>query len=384
MYQIQLLNKISPLALERLGSDYACSEEAAAPQAVLVRSAAMHDMQLSPETLCVARAGAGVNNIPVDRFAQEGVVVFNTPGANANAVKELVVAGLLLASRRILPAAEWAKTLKGSGDETLKRVEKGKSQFVGPEIAGKTLGVVGLGAIGILVAQAARALGMRVVGYDPFLSVQNAVRLPSDVRLIQTLQEMYPLCDYITLHLPLSGETRGMICRESLAQMRDGVRILNFARDGLVCEEDLLSALASGKVARYVTDFPTDGFIGVENVVALPHLGASTPESEDNCAVMAADEIRDYLENGNICNSVNFPALQRAPVTAGVVRVCILHTDGASAQVAAAVMGAGEYASAKRGNVGYTVCDTDAAGAQKITAALGNVDGVLRLRLLEK
>ena len=380
MYNVKLLNKIAAIGLNRLDSaKYTCAEDIENAAAIMVRSASMHEYELEKETLCVARAGAGVNNIPLDKFAEEGVVVFNTPGANANAVKELVIAGLLLASRKILPAADWAKTLKGSGAETLKLVEKGKSQFVGPEILGKTLGIVGLGAIGILVAQAADALGMKVVGYDPFLSVGGALRLPSTTKVVTDLADLYAESDYITLHLPLNDKTRGMVNAETIAQMKDGVRILNFARDALVNDTDLLAALESGKIARYVTDFPTDSVINVENVVALPHLGASTPESEDNCAVMAADEIREYLENGNIVNSVNMPAANLGVITAGCKRVCAIYKTDAAEKVAAALSKATKFAAFTRGEYGYAMADF-ADGAE--TAADALKENVIRVRVI--
>jgi len=379
-----LLNKISAVGLNRFDSSkYSFGENPEQPVAVMVRSASMHETVLDDSTLCVARAGAGVNNIPLDRFAKEGVVVFNTPGANANAVKELVVAGMLLASRKILPAADWAKTLKGSGDETLKLVEKGKSQFVGPEILGKTLGIVGLGAIGILVAQAAVALGMKVVGYDPYLSVNGAIRLPADTKVVSDLDDLYKESDYITLHLPLNGETRGMVNGETIAKMRDGVRILNFARDALVNDADMLAALESGKVARYVTDFPTDAVIGVENVVALPHLGASTPESEDNCAVMAADEIMNYVENGNIINSVNMPRAEFGAVSAGVCRLCVICSSNAEtvSAVASVVCGAQRSATFTRNDYAYIMADF-ASNADEIAEKARAVDGVIRARVI--
>lgn len=380
MYNVKLLNKIAAIGLNRLDSaKYTCGEDVEKAAAIMVRSASMHEYALEKETLCVARAGAGVNNIPLDKFASEGVVVFNTPGANANAVKELVIAGLLLASRKILPAADWAKTLKGSGAETLKLVEKGKSQFVGPEILGKTLGIVGLGAIGILVAQAADALGMKVVGYDPFLSVGGALRLPSNTKIVTDLADLYSEADYVTLHLPLNDKTRGMVNAETIAQMKDGVRILNFARDALVNDTDLLAALESGKIARYVTDFPTDSVINVENVVALPHLGASTPESEDNCAVMAADEIREYLENGNIINSVNMPAANLGAKTAGCKRVCAIYKTDAAEKVAAALSTASKFAAFTRGEYGYAIADF-ADGAENVAAALK--ENVIRVRVI--
>ena len=259
----------------------------------MVRSAAMHDMALPDSLWAIARAGAGVNNIPVDACSEKGVVVFNTPGANANAVKELVLAGLFLSSRKIVDGVQWAKTLKGEGDAVGKLVEKGKSAFAGPEILGKKLGVIGLGAIGVLVANAATALGMEVYGYDPFLSVDAAWKLSRSIHHAATLEEIYTACDYITVHVPLTPDTKGMIGKDALAAMKDGVRVLNFARGGLVDSAAMLTALESGKVAAYVVDFPSDDMLGVTNVIAIPHLGASTPESEDNCAVMAADELMD-------------------------------------------------------------------------------------------
>jgi Phosphoglycerate dehydrogenase and related dehydrogenases len=326
MYQIQCLNKISPVGTQRFGSGYVCGEAVENPDAILVRSASMHELALPKSLLAVARAGAGVNNIPIDKCSEQGVVVFNTPGANANAVKELVLAGLLLTSRKVVPAIEWAKTLKGKGDEVAKLVEKGKGAFVGPEIFGKTLGVIGLGAIGILVANAAKSLGMEVYGYDPYLSVEAAWGLSRSVQHARTLDEIYAACDYITVHVPLTPDTKNMICAESIAKMKDGVRILNFARGELVNSADILTALDSGKVSAYATDFPNDELIGADGVIAIPHLGASTPESEDNCAVMAASELIDYLENGNIHNSVNLPAVSM-PRDPSSARICIVHRN---------------------------------------------------------
>ena len=288
------LNKIAACGTDRLGAGYTVTDVPDTADGVMVRSAAMHDMVLPQSLLAIARAGAGVNNIPVDKCSDAGIVVFNTPGANANAVKELVIAGLLLSSRKVVPAIAWAKTLKGEGDMVGKLVEKGKSAFAGPEIAGKKLGVIGLGAIGVLVANAARALGMEVYGYDPFLSVDTAWKLSRDVHHAVDLETIYKECDYITVHVPLLPDTKGMLNADAFAVMKDGVRVLNFARDGLVNSADMLAALESGKVAAYVVDFPTEEMLDVENVIAIPHLGASTPESEDNCAVMAADELKDY------------------------------------------------------------------------------------------
>ena len=322
MYDILTLNKISQIGLKELDDKYAVTDNCECPDGIIVRSASMHEYNFSDKTLAVARAGAGVNNIPVDECTKKGVVVFNTPGANANAVKELVIGALMLSSRKVAAAYDWCKTLKGEGENVGKLVEKGKSQFAGPEILGKTLGVVGLGAIGRLVAVAAKGLGMKIVGYDPFLNEGLKSELPADTEYVATLDEVYEKADYITLHLPCVADTKGMINADTIAKMKDGVRILNFARGELVKGADMVAALESGKVAAYVTDFPSDEVIGVDGVTALPHLGASTPESEENCAYMAAVEIREYLEKGNIKNSVNFPNVE---IDAEGERVGVIH-----------------------------------------------------------
>lgn len=365
MYNILTLNKISKVGLDKLDSaKYACSDSVSAPDAILVRSASMHEMTLAPETLAIGRAGAGVNNIPVDAFGAQGVAVFNTPGANANAVKELVLCSLFLASRKVASAIDWCKTLKGEGDAVGKLVEKGKSTFAGPEILGKTLGVIGLGAIGALVAQGAKALGMEVVGYNPNLSEEkSAALLAMGVKLVPSLDELYATGDYVTLHLPLNDSTRGMINADTFAKMKDGVRILNFARGELVDSNAIIEALGSGKAAAYVTDFPNDAQIGVEGVTAIPHLGASTPESEENCAAMAAVEIADYLEKGEVKNSVNLPNTKLPEAFES--RTCFIHNadDGFAASVTAAAAAQGTavknlFTATKKG-LGYTVIDTD-------------------------
>ncbi len=325
MYRIKTLNKISAVGTSRFGSGYVCGGDAEDPHGILVRSASMHEMEFPKSLLAIARAGAGVNNIPTDRCSENGIVVFNTPGANANAVKELVIAALFLTSRKIVPAMEWAKTLKGSGAEVGKLVEKGKSNFAGPEIRGKRLGVIGLGAIGILVANAANALGMEVYGYDPYLSVDAAWGLSRSVRHARTLDEIFANSDYLTIHVPLNPDTKNLIDSEAIQKMNDGVRVLNFARGGLVNTEAVLAGLKNGKISVYATDFPSDDLLGVDGVLAVPHLGASTPESEDNCARMAADELKDYLENGNIRNSVNMPSVSMPRDHS--VRVCVLHRN---------------------------------------------------------
>ncbi len=387
MYQIHCLNKISPVGTSRFGDQYTVGAELAQADAVLVRSAAMHDMELPEQLLAIARAGAGVNNIPIDKCSEQGIVVFNTPGANANAVKEMVICGLLLASRKVAKAIDWAKSLKGEGEQVGKLVEKGKSVFVGPEITGKSLGVIGLGAIGILVANAAEALGMEVFGYDPYLSVDAAWGLSSNVRHARSLDEIYANCDYITLHLPQTPDTKGMINADSLAKMKDGVRILNFARGGLVKSADLIAALESEKVASYVTDFPDDDLLCVEGVTAIPHLGASTPESEDNCARMAVDQVKDYLENGNIRNSVNLPAVSMAREP-GMTRICILHRNvpNTISVFSGAVGDAGvnieNMQSMSRGNYAYTMFDVSGDLSDDAVAGLEALDAIIRVRII--
>ena len=380
MYNVLKLNKIAAIGTERLGADYNCADAVENPDAILVRSAAMHDMEFGSNLLAIARAGAGTNNIPKDKCANQGIVVFNTPGANANAVKELVLAGLLLSSRKIVEGIDWAKTLKGNGDAVGKMVEKGKSQFVGPEISGKTLGVIGLGAIGILVANAAVALGMKVIGFDPFMSVPNALKLNPHFKFMKSNEEVMTNCDYLTIHVPLTPETKDMVDAEMIEKMRDGVRILNYSRDGLVNCEAVLAALKTGKVAKYVTDFGNDMILGEENVIVLPHLGASTPESEDNCAVMACDQIKEYLENGNIINSVNYPNVTAA--RAGDKRICVLHKNvpemisNVLGEIKANVV---NMASKTRGDYAYTIIDiTGDAATDKLEA----IDGVVRVRVL--
>lgn len=381
---ILTLNKIAACGTDRLGAGYNVGDAVENPQGIMVRSASMHDMEMPASLLAIARAGAGTNNIPCDKCAEEGIVVFNTPGANANAVKELVIAGLFLASRKVVPAIEWAKTLKGQGDAVGKLVEKGKGAYAGPEIQGKTLGVVGLGAIGRLVANAAQALGMTVYGYDPYISVDAAWGLSSSIIHASSLEEVYANSDYITVHVPLTPDTKGSINAAAFAQMKDGVRVLNFSRDALVDSNDMIAALESGKVACYVVDFPTDEMIGVENVVAIPHLGASTPESEDNCAVMAADELKNYLENGNIVNSVNYPTLV-APRT-GDTRVCVLHKNipnvltAISAAVSAQGLNIEGMNNASKKDFAYTIMDVTGDVSDESLANIKAVEGVIRVR----
>ncbi len=381
---ILTLNKIAACGTDRFGADYTVGEAVENPVGIMVRSASMHDMEMPASLLAIARAGAGTNNIPCDKCAEEGIVVFNTPGANANAVKELVIAGLFLASRKVVPAIEWAKTLKGEGDAVGKLVEKGKGAFAGPEIQGKTLGVVGLGAIGRLVANAAKSLGMTVYGYDPYISVDAAWGLSRSIVHANSLEEVYANSDYITIHVPLTPDTKGSINAAAFAQMKDGVRVLNFSRADLVDSKDMLAALESGKVASYVVDFPTEEMLGVENVVAIPHLGASTPESEDNCAVMAADELKAYLEDGNIINSVNYPNLS-APRSAST-RVCVLHKNipNVLASVSDAVSGQGlnieGMNNASKKDFAYTIMDVAGDVSDAVLDTIKAVEGVIRVR----
>ena len=378
MYNVLTLNKISPNGTSRLGADYNVGDSVDNPSAVMVRSASMHDMEMPESLLAIARCGAGTNNIPKDVCADKGIVVFNTPGANANAVKELVLAGLLLSSRKVVEGIEWAKTLKGNGDAVGKMAEKGKGQFVGPEILGKTLGVIGLGAIGILVANSAAALGMKVIGYDPFLSVNNALKLDPAVTVYPAVDDVITRSDYVTIHVPLLPDTKDLIDAEAIAKMKDGVRILNFSRDGLVNCAAVLDAIKSGKVSKYVTDFATDDVLAEDGVICLPHLGASTPESEDNCAVMAADQIMEYLERGNIINSVNYPNVTMAK--AGKVRYCVLFRGEIVKDITAAVSGLKAVEAKTRGDYGYAVADADDDSS---VAALEAVAGVIKVRVIK-
>ncbi len=382
--KIQTINKIAACGLERLPANFEVADQMDAPDAILVRSAAMHEMVFSESLLAIGRAGAGVNNIPIDRCTSQGIVVFNTPGANANAVKELVLAGLFLASRKVVQGINWVQTIKENGETVAKDVEKGKSAFVGPEIKGKKLGVIGLGAIGVLVANAAQELGMQVYGYDPYLSVDAAWRLSQFVKHAASAEEIYAECDYITIHVPQNDATKGMINKNTIAQMKDGVRILNFARAGLVNTADMKEALAEGKVACYVVDFPEADVLGVENIVAIPHLGASTPESEDNCACMACDEIADYLLNGNITHSVNFPDVV-APRTAQT-RICVLHQNipailsRVSDVLASRGLNIDQMTSRSRKENSYALLDVQGAVSEELLQEIAAIEGVYRVR----
>ena len=390
MYKIQTLNAISDVIHTQLSADkYTVSKDEPVPDAILVRSAAMHEMEFGKELLAIGRAGAGVNNTPIDRCSKEGIVVFNTPGANANAVAELVVAGLMMSGRKIADGIDWVKTLKGKGDEVGKLVEKGKSQFVGSELRGKTLGVIGLGAIGAIVANAAsRGLGMNVIGFDPFISVESAWSLSTTIHRAASADDVIAQADFITFHVPLNDKTRGTINAEMFAKMKDGVCVLNFARGELVNTADMLAALESGKINRYVTDFPNDELIGVENVVCIPHLGASTPESEENCARMAAAEIRDYLENGSIHNSVNYPELQLGDPEG--VRVLVLHENipNMISNITAAAAKEGinieNMVNRSKKDMSVTVMEMEELPSRHALETLQELQGIIRIRTFTK
>ncbi len=386
MYKIKTYNKISKTGLAAFDDKYTIGDEVENADGAIVRSAALHEVEFPESLKAIARAGAGTNNIPIDRCSEQGIVVFNTPGANANAVKELVIAAMLISSRRVISGIEWVKTLKGNGKEVGKMVEKGKSAFAGPEIKGKTIGVVGLGAIGVMVANAANALGMTVYGYDPYLSVKSAWNLTHNAVHIYDINEIFEKCDYITVHVPLTDDTKGLINKDTIAKMKDGVRILNFARGELVNTDDIKAALESGKVAAYVTDFPSDDIIGVDGVIAVPHLGASTPESEDNCASMAARELIDYIENGNIVNSVNLPEITMP--RSGKHRVCIIHRNIPNMLTAITGIFAGDNVNIEnllnksRGNYAYSMLDIDEADTSAVADKIGAIDGVIRVRVI--
>lgn len=387
MYKIATLNKISPVGLSRLTDGYTVIDSTDEANGILVRSQAMHDMEFSNDLLAIARAGAGVNNIPLDRCAQEGIVVFNTPGANANAVKELVLAGMLLAARNIPDGLAWAKTLAGTTDVG-KAVEKGKGQFAGTEIKGKTLGVIGLGAIGVMVANAAENLGMDVIGYDPYLSLKSALGLSNTIQIVDALKDLYPRCDYISIHVPAMDSTKGMVNAEAFAQMKDGVIFLNFSRDKLMDDDALEQALKDGKVKKYVTDFTDDRVINFDNTIVLPHLGASSAEAEDNCASMAVDQVMNYIENGNIVNSVNFPECNLGPIADGARRICVIHknTPDALEKITGALAGMGAKAenmiNKSKGDFAYALIEaTGTVAEDKLNEELNSED-FIRVRVL--
>lgn len=384
MLKVKLMNKIAKVGTDVLTADkYEVSDAVANEDAIMVRSASLHEMEFNPSLRAIARCGAGVNNIPVDKCTKAGIVVFNTPGANANAVKELAIAALILASRDVIGGVKWVETLAGETD-VAKLVEKGKGAFVGHELAGKTLGVIGLGAIGGMVANAAVSLGMKVMGYDPYITAKAAWSLAPSVQQASDYADIFKNCDYISLHVPATPQTKNMICEKSIAQMKDGVRILNLARADLVCAADMKKALADKKVAKYVTDFPTEETVGVDGVIAIPHLGASTVESEDHCAVMAAQQLDEFLSCGNIRNSVNFP-------TIGVPRserprVCIMNENVPNmlSQIAAVFSAENinieNFANGSKGDVAYTIVETNVKADEKVINALRNIKGVFGIR----
>ncbi len=387
MFQYHYLNKISDKGTALWKDNFEKVESADDAQAIVVRSAAMHDMTFSEDLLAVARAGAGVNNIPLDRCAQEGVVVFNTPGANANGVVEMAICGMLLGSRDVIGGINWVQSIKDTPD-VAKQVEKGKSKFAGHEIKGKSLGVIGLGAIGGPLANAARKLGMTVYGCDPYISIDAAWHLDSHIIPVKTRDEIYANCDIITLHVPLLDDTRKMINRDAIAQMKDGVVILNFARDLLVDDDALEEALKSGKVGRYITDFPNDRTAGMEGVVAIPHLGASTEESEDNCAKMAVKQVMDFLENGNIVNSVNYPNCDMG-ICSKAARVTILHKNipntlsQFTSVFANENINISDLMNRSRGEYAYTMLDLDSIPSADAIEKLRKIDGVIRVREID-
>ncbi len=388
MFRIKTLNKIASVGLAQLDKGrFVVEDDCANPDGILVRSAKMHDYEFPEALRAIARAGAGTNNIPIDRCSEAGIVVFNSPGANANAVKEEVIFAMLAASRHMFEANEWAKREAASGADVLTTMEKAKSQFAGPEIFGKTLGIIGLGAIGAKVADAALGLGMNIVGYDPYLSVHAALSLDRRVDVVSNLDDLLKVSDYITIHVPLNDSTRNTIDAAAIAKMKGDVRIINLARNGLVDEEALIPALESGRVAAYVTDFPDNRIANATGVIALPHLGASTPESEDNCAIMAAHELQDYLENGNITNSVNMPAVSME--RSGEARICVIHHNipNTLAQITSIVSGAGmnveNLANKSRKDYAYTMLDVDGKVADAMVEQIKGIEGVIRVRVMQ-
>lgn len=384
MFNILTLNKIAKCGLDQLNDNYKITDDANVDaDGIILRSFKMHDMELPESLKAVARAGAGTNNIPIDKCSEKGIVVFNTPGANANAVKELVIAGMLLASRDVIGGVAWANTL--TGDDVDKQVEKGKSNFAGCEIKGKTLGIIGLGAIGILVANAAYALGMEVIGYDPYLSVDSALKLSRHVKKANSPEEVYAAADYITIHVPLMDSTRNTINAEIIAQMKDGVIILNFARGGLVNNADIKKALADGKVAKYVVDFADSETVNQPGIINIPHLGASTAESEDNCAVMAAQELADYLENGNILNSVNFPNCSLPEDNVGRIAIAHKNIPNVIAKFTEALssVNISDMINKSKGELAYTIINTDHAIPAEAIEKLNQIDAVIRVRVIK-
>jgi len=390
MFKIQTLNKIDTEGLDLLSHDkYEITDEVSNPDAIVLRSFKMHDMELPQSLKAVARAGAGVNNIPIDRCTEKGIVVFNTPGANANGVKELVIAGFLLASRDITEAVAWGKTLIGKGDEVQALIEQGKKNFAGQEIQGKTLAVIGLGAIGVLVANAAQALGMKVIGYDPYMKVKQALKLSNQVKWVDGIQPLLAEADYVTINIPLTPETKGYINKEKFSMMKDHVRLLNFARGGLVDIGDLKAAIDSGKVARYVTDFPTEETLKMDKVIAIPHLGASTKESETNCAIMAVNQVKDYLEDGNIKNSVNFPEAFMERHAGTRILIANKNVPNMVSQISSILadehLNIDSMLNKKHGNIAYNIIDvTKSKIDERVTGKLKEIEGVFMVRLIQK
>lgn len=387
MFKIQTLNKIDPEGLKIFPLDkYEIASEFSSPDAIIVRSQAMHDMELPESLLSIARAGAGVNNIPIEKCTEKGIVVYNTPGANAHGVKEIVIAGMLLASREIAGSIEWAKTLKGKGAEVPALVEKGKTNFGGTEIRGKTLAVIGLGAIGVIVANAAQALGMNVIGYDPYISVAHAWKLSRNVKKAEGLESLLANADFVTLQIPQMPETKGFINKDRLKMMKNGVKILNFARGGLVNNQDMLEALESGKVGKYVTDFPEDELIGVKNIIAIPHLGASTEESETNCAIMAVNQTIEYLENGNIINSVNFPDTEMERHGGTRIVVANKNVPKMVSQISALLAHEGlniaNMLNKNKAEIAYNIIDIDGEVPTGIKELISAIEGVIMVRIL--
>ncbi len=387
MYNIKTLNSISPKGIERLSTNtFTVGDDIESAEGILLRSANMHDMALDKSLLAIARAGAGVNNIPIDKCSNDGVVVFNTPGANANAVKELVLCALVLSSRNVLKSADWVKELAGKGDAVPSLVEKGKAQFVGPELAGKKIAILGLGAIGVKVANMAVHLDMEVYGYDPYLSVESAWNLSRSVKPCVNLSDILGSVDYISLHMPVNAKTKYFVNEQLMASMKHGVRILNFARAELIESDAMIASLKSGRVANYVVDFPTDDLLGVEGCISIPHLGASTPESEDNCAIMAVDQLSEYLLNGNIINSVNFPAVSQPK--SSVCRICVVHknTQGLLAAITNATSNAGlnieNMVNKSKNDFAYTVLDANSLAPQTLYDELMGIDDVIRVRFI--
>lgn len=387
MFKVQMLNKIANCGLELLPEEnFEVSADITNADGILVRSANMLDMELPSNLKAIARAGAGVNNIPIEKCTEKGIVVFNTPGANSNGVKELVIAALLLSSRKIFQGMNWAQTLKGKGDEVPKLVEKGKSQFEGPEIKSKKIGVIGLGAIGVMVANDAISLGMEVMGYDPYISVKAAWGLSSSVIRATSLDHLLSTCDYITMHMPLTNETKNMFNKEKFSIMKKGVRIINLARGGLVSNTDLLEAIKDGTVACYVTDFPEDELLGIEEVIAIPHLGASTPESEENCAVMACNQLKDYLETGMIKNAINFPDCDMLPTDK--TRIITVHRNipnmiGQMTTILAAnKINIADMLTRHKDSIGYNVIDIEGDLTEAIVDQIRAIDGVKTVRVI--